>query len=114
LLKDEDILIINPRRASYDTNHIYTEKEQIGWEAENLEKSTGVSFWFPKESLCPITLFELGKEILKDKPLFIGMDKEYARRKNLEVQLSLHKPGIEIVYSLENLANQIKFWVNKK
>jgi hypothetical protein len=114
LLKDEDILVMNPRRRSYDLDHKYIEKEQIGWEAENLEKSTGVSFWFPKESLCPITLFELGKQIPKNKPLFVGMHPEYQRRENLEIQLGLTRPDVKIAYSLEDLANQIKFWVNKK
>jgi hypothetical protein len=113
LLKDEDILIINPRRESYDTDHVYIEEEQIGWEYENLQKASAYSFWFPKESLCPITLFELGKEIISNKPLFIGMDKEYGRRKNLEVQMRFHRPEVKIVYSLEDLVNQIKSWAKE-
>jgi hypothetical protein len=69
-----------------------------------------VSFWFPKETLCPITLYELGKQSASNKPIFVGVHPEYARRRDVEIQTQLIRPEVKIVYSLEDLAQEIKIW----
>lgn len=108
LLKDEDLVLLNPRRKNFPINDPNATKEQITWEYNHLAKANAVSFWFSKETLCPITLYELGKQSSGKKPVFIGVHPEYARRRDVEIQTGLIKPEIEIVYSLENLAEQIK------
>jgi hypothetical protein len=71
LLKDTSLTLINPRRLDFDVENPDMEYEQIVWEHQNLEASDMISFWFPKETLCPITLFELGKYLKSNKKLFI-------------------------------------------
>jgi len=110
LLEDTDLTILNPRRKSFQTDNPDIEEEQIKWEYNHLEKSSAVSFWFPRETLCPITLYELGKQSVLDKRLFIGIDPDYVRRRNVEIQTRLFRPEIKIVYSLPDLAEQIKSW----
>ena len=44
---------------------------------------------------------------MTSKPIFIGVDPKYQRRQDVEIQTKLARPEIEIVYSLEDLANQI-------
>ena len=48
-----------------------------------------VVFWFCEETLCPITLFELGKMLGQRKNVIVGSDPEYARLFDLNVQLRL-------------------------
>ncbi|MGV8151683.1 MAG: nucleoside 2-deoxyribosyltransferase domain-containing protein [Candidatus Nanoarchaeia archaeon] len=113
LLENENITIINPRRKVWNINDPNAEHEQINWEYKHLKKARAVSFWFAKETLCPITLYELGKISMTNKKLFIGIDNEYKRKNDVIIQTSLIRPEIKIVYSLNDLASQIKEWAIK-
>lgn len=109
-LKDENLIILNPRRKHFPINDPNVEIEQIKWEYEHLKKASAISFWFAPETLCPITLYELGKQSILSKNLFIGVHPNYARKLDVEIQTKLIRPEIKIVYSLHNLADQIKAW----
>ena len=85
-LDDVEITLLNPRRKSFDTKKLSETKEQIEWEHKHLKKASAISFWFPKETLCPITLYELGTWSAKGKKLFIGVHPEYKRKKDVGVQ----------------------------
>lgn len=110
LLAKENLLLINPRRKHFSTDNLDIEKQQIKWEFDHLKKATAILFWFPKETLCPITLYELGKCSMTNKKLFIGVDPQYARKRDVEIQTSLIRPEIKIVHSMEDLAKQVKEW----
>lgn len=109
ILSDTSLTLINPRRKNFDVHNKTMEQEQIIWEHENLEQSEMISFWFPQETLCPITLFELGKYLRTSKKIFIGIDPEYRRRRDLEIQVPLIRPDISFCYSLEELAWEIQW-----
>ena len=102
-VKDFDIAIYNPRRRNFSNNISGLDVEQISWEHEYLEKADVVSFWFCKETLSPITLFELGTYSKISKPIVIGMDPEYLRRRDIEIQIGLVRPDVKIVYKLDDL-----------
>ena len=108
LLSDTDITILNPRRANFPIHIPGVELEQVTWEHQNLRRACAISFWFPKETICPIVLYELGAWSVTDIPIFVGMHPEYQRRQNVEIQTGLVRPEVEIVYSLQELANQVK------
>jgi hypothetical protein len=113
MLKDTPLLVINPRRDNWDMEDIDASRVQIEWEHYYLEQVEAISFWFSSETLQPITLFELGKYYNSNKPIFIGIDPDYARRFDVEVQTSFRKRNpIPIVYTLEDLAQQVKDWIN--
>ncbi|MBI4147215.1 nucleoside 2-deoxyribosyltransferase domain-containing protein [Candidatus Woesearchaeota archaeon] len=114
LLTGEEIVLLNPRRSHFSTDNQNITPEQINWEHKHLQKADAISFWFPQETACPITLYELGAHSKSNKPLFVGVHPEYARREDVEIQTRLERPEIEIVYNLNNLSKKIKGWVNKK
>jgi len=101
-----DITVFNPRRKNFPTDRDVT-MEQITWEYSYLRKASVISFWFCRETLCPITLFELGAWLMTNKPIIIGMDPDYQRRVDIEIQTKLARPEIQIVYSLRELLFQI-------
>lgn len=112
--KSGDVTVYNPRRIGDLAFNTEDAREQILWEHRHLIRSTHMLFWFPKETLCPITLFELGKHTARfftrypEKPrLFVGMHPEYARRFDLEVQLPLMIPAIKLYYSLDDLFDAV-------
>ncbi|MEM7578734.1 MAG: nucleoside 2-deoxyribosyltransferase domain-containing protein [Cyanobacteria bacterium P01_A01_bin.80] len=107
LLKPLPWKIINPRRQNFPIHDPDAARQQIEWEHRHLRLATTILFWFPQETLCPITLYELGAWSMTDKPLFIGIHPNYPRRQDVEIQTSLVRPDVKIVYSLEDLANMV-------
>jgi hypothetical protein len=114
LLKDTDLVLINPRRDNFDITDPTMTEQQIKWEYKYLRLSAARLFWFPHETLCPITLFELGKFCERADPLFVGCHPDYKRKIDLEVQLGLGRPwNPEISYSLKDLAERVKIWAKR-
>jgi Nucleoside 2-deoxyribosyltransferase like len=110
LLKPITLTVLNPRRANFPTHDPNASKLQIQWEYRHLRLATAILFWFPYESICPIVLYELGAWSMTNKPLFVGVHPTYIRRQDIEIQIALVRPDINIVYSLEELARQIKIY----
>jgi hypothetical protein len=107
LLKQYDVALLNPRRSHFPINDPSAAKEQIKWEFEHLRKADAILFWFPKESICPIALYELGAWSMQEVPLFIGVHPEYSRRVDIEEQTILVRPDIKIVYTLADLVKKV-------
>lgn len=107
MLESEDITIVNPRRKEFPINDPKAASQQIYWEYLMLRQVDLISFWFPKETLCPIALYELGAWSMTNKPIIIGVDPEYQRIDDIEIQTILVRPNIEMVHSLDNLSYQI-------
>lgn len=109
-LSSTDLTLLNPRRAVFDGSA----EAQIKWEHSHLLRSDAILFWFPPETLCPIALYELGAWVFRPKKLFVGCHPDYKRRFDVEVQVSLERPKLKIVYSLDDLANQVIEWESRK
>lgn len=100
---------INPRRQNFPIDDPSAAEQQIKWERLHLDHADAIIFWFPKETLCPIVLFELGAALYarKTTPLFIGTDPDYQRRQDVIIQTSLVYPDIKVVDSLPKLRSQV-------
>lgn len=102
LLDGEDIVVLNPRRREVFTEDIAD--AQIRWEYGALKSVKTVLFWFPKETLCPITLFELGVFSQRTNTrLLVGTHPDYARRFDVEVQMKLSRPEVIIHDNIEDM-----------
>jgi hypothetical protein len=98
-------LLFNPRRRNFSMDDPTVSIDQIVWENYYLRTSDAILFWFPKETLCPITLFELGAWSSSRKPLFVGTDVEYKRRHDVVIQMGLARPEVVIRLSLDGVVN---------
>lgn len=117
LLSDSDGVLFNPRRQEFDVTDQTLLDQQIEWEYKHLKMTDSVMFWFPKETVCPITLYELGVwSNRRATSIHVGCHPEYSRKYDIVKQLSLSRPDITVVFSLEDLAKQIKVeadeWIN--
>jgi hypothetical protein len=102
LLADVPGVALNPRRTGEFTEDIAD--EQITWEYHALSSVNTVFFWFPKETLCPITLLELGVFTQRpDTRLIVGTHPDYARRFDVIKQLELARPEVKVQDSIQNL-----------
>jgi len=113
-LRDTDWTLLNPRRDDYPAGNPRALREQIEWEHRHLKAASAISFWFPPETLCPISLYELGAwanwrgEGGGQKPLVVGAHPDYAKRADLLIQLELARPDIQIAANLEELEAGIR------
>ena len=96
------LVLFNPRRANFPMGDPGAAQEQIVWEHTHLHKATAISFWFPCETLNPITLYELGAWSMRNKPLFVGVHPDYQRKQDVLIQTKLARPDIAVVESLRN------------
>jgi hypothetical protein len=107
LRRESGLTLYNPRQADFDVRNPDAADAQIEWEHGRLREANVVSFWFPSETLCPITLYELGKLTERGTPLVVGCHPNYARLTDVVKQTALDRPEVEVVYTLREVAVQI-------
>jgi hypothetical protein len=91
-----DCVVYNPRRASFDINDPKQSEIQIRWEHKYLNLANIVIFYFSSETMCPITLFELGSRLMSNtynthQSIYIYCEPEYQRKFDVEFQTKLAK-----------------------
>lgn len=106
-VEGHDLTVMNPRRKAFPMGDVHEGRRQIEWEWRHLQQADLVAFWFPPQTLCPITLLELGACCSANVPLVVGSDLAYARRFDLQVQLGLRRPEVELLDSIEAVAAQV-------
>ncbi len=107
-IRDLDITIYNPRRKSFDITKKGESEKQITWEYDNLRKSSHNLFWFCKETLNPIVLFEVGAALERTDKIIIGADPKYERLFDVEYQSNLRRPGTKVFNSLDKVILEIR------
>lgn len=105
------LVLVNPRRKEY-IEGLTAASEQIVWEHFMLRASHIILFWFPCETVCPITLYELGAWSTTDKPIVIGTHPNYSRRFDVVTQTSLVRPKLSIYSDLRDVVYGTVFEVN--
>lgn len=108
---DDSLILINPRRADFDITNPDMSSEQIEWEYDHLHRSSAVLFWFPYETLCPITLYELGVHAAAGTKIFVGCHPGYQRKFDVEKQLSLVRPDVAVHDNFADLVSDISDWL---
>ncbi len=103
-LKDEDVVIYNPRRKDFDINDPNATEIQIAWENQMFQWADILVFWFCKQTLNPIVLYELGKW-LQHKPAVIGIEEGYTRKTDVLQQARIVKPFQSFQFNFEDFAS---------
>lgn len=110
-LMDLPIEIFNPRRSEWSPTISNADESviQIKWEWQYLALADVILFWFPQETVCPITLLEYGKFLVSIpmKPLFVGTHPNYQRRMDIEIQTKLER-SLQLVHNdLDDVVDQM-------
>lgn len=114
------LFLIDPRRDNFDASDPLMSDKQIEWEFYHLHNSDAIMFWFPEETLCPITLYELGvwagmgfqRNRHNRKQIFVGCHPNYKRRFDVIKQLSMLRPEVIVRDSLEDLISDVRKFIN--
>jgi hypothetical protein len=105
-----NLFLMNPRRATFDVTKPEETKFQIRWEFNQILRSDAVLFWFPYNTLCPITLYELGVSAARGDEIFVGAHPAYSRKTDIEEQLSLIRPEVKVRDNFADLVDDITTW----
>jgi hypothetical protein len=98
-IKDiENLIVYNPRRRNFPIDDPSAAKQQIVWEYDKLMLSDIIVMHFPKATLCPICLYELGKWINSSaaKNAIVTIEHGYARTNDVIIQTSLARPDVKV------------------
>lgn len=126
----EHLVLINPRRESFDINDPTASDKQVEWEFNWLEKMDIFSMYFAdSESVQPICMYELGRNLLRmqmrfptkwQNRLVISSEFGYKRKFDVMKQTNLATLGnIVHAYNEDNVecaevhAREIYFAYNK-
>jgi hypothetical protein len=107
LFDDYDVDLLNPRRSNFDVSNPDMSKEQIEWEYNHLHLADAVLFYFAPETMCPITLYELGVHAGSNKQIFVTCHPDYQRRNDVIIQLGLIRPEVVVHDNLQDMVNEI-------
>ena len=99
--------VLNPRREDWPIDDKDASEKQIVWEHQHLRLAHAILFWFCKETIQPIALYELGAWSMMNKPLFIGVEPGYQRAVDVELQTHLVRPEVIIHNSLDQLIREV-------
>ncbi len=108
MVSDTQWILLNPLTRSgwgKDNNSLV---RRTRWERQHLERATVQLFWFPAGQPCMVSLYELGVCSTGDRPIIAGVEKGYAKRDEVLVQMQLGRPEVNVVASLAELAEQLR------
>lgn len=109
-----DIDVINPRRYNWNMDsQSEASIDQIRWEFKQIEECEFMLFWFCEETLCPITLYELGRAVERREalrgpdhiPLRVGTHPNYQRKLDVVTQVGLVRPEVPIYHDLNKMVD---------
>jgi len=85
-----NLVIMNPRRDNFPIGDKNASREQIEWEYNWLERCNIFSMYFDGgESIQPICLYELGRNLVKKKNVVISVEDGYSREQDVIIQTEL-------------------------
>jgi len=100
------VLFLNPRRNDFDITDDSVSSEQIKWEYDCLNKVNCVVFFFPSgDSVCPITLYELGRMSYR-KNVLVAVEDGYSRAFDVREQLKYARPELKVLSTLDEIVNE--------
>lgn len=104
------LIVYNPRRPNFDINDKRMQEEQIVWEYEHLKDADLITFWFGKETVAPITLYEFGRwsQQKVSSHIIVGIDPDYSRKDDIIIQNSLNKYPCKIEIGFNNFIKKVK------
>jgi nucleoside 2-deoxyribosyltransferase len=109
-LKNEDVIILNPRRLDWDSSWEQTMDnplfvEQVDWELSSLDDSDIIVMFIDPNTKSPITLIELGLHVKSGK-LVVCCPEGFWKKGNVDI--TCNKYGAKNVQSIEELIKEVK------
>jgi nucleoside 2-deoxyribosyltransferase len=111
-IEEFDVIALNPRRSDWDSSWVQSIEnkqfnEQVTWELSGLERADIVVIYLAKNTMSPITLLELGINIVeKPDSVVVYADEKYERKGNVDITCKRH--GVVVHSDYEEFLNALK------
>lgn len=109
-LSEMDVLVLNPRRANWDSSWVQSIdnpqfREQVEWELSALDAAGVIMMYFDPATKSPITLLELGIHAAANpEKLVVCCPQGFWRKGNVDIVCN--KFGVRQTETLEGLIQQ--------
>jgi len=112
-LKNEDVLILNPRRDDWDSSWEQKKEnpefyEQVSWELDGQDQADLILIYFDPDTKSPITLAELGLAANSSSIVLVCCPEGFWRKGNVDIICERY--GMNQVDSLAELIEFAKFF----
>ncbi|TDW46042.1 nucleoside 2-deoxyribosyltransferase-like protein [Flavobacterium sp. 270] len=112
---EKEIIILNPRRKSWDSSWIQSIEnkqfsDQVNWELDALELSDFIIMFFDKNSQSPISMLEFGL-FADSKKMLVCCEEGFWRKGNIDIVCK--RKGIPTFETLEDLITVLKNKINR-
>lgn len=102
------VTVYNPRRARFPIDDPAESVRHTEWQFVRLRLAHIASFWFSRGSLNPIVLLQFGSALQRSRqPLVVGIDPQYERKVDVEIQTALLRPEVDIAYDIPTFVQKI-------
>lgn len=90
-------------------------KTMLEWENAYIDRCQAVMFWFPWESSCAESMFQLGR-LARDRRivLFVGAHPNYRCRESLVQLMKYVRPEVLVASTFEKLMSQLVGWADEQ
>ena len=113
--REELIDLLKPSEAFYRAAIInpiapeYSPEINTPWEFNNIRHSDCIVFWFSRDAVSPITLFEMGAGCRDHlKGMVVGVENGNPIRAEIVEQLRLYRPGLRVAETLLELKEEME------
>ena len=115
-LSDIQVTVYNPRNDAWDSalkpvleNPVF--KTQVSWEIDNLERSDIIFMMFPKGSISPISLLELGYFVGR-RTMVVCCEPDYWRKGNVDYMCQIN--DVPVYTDIESAINALMIMIQRK
>lgn len=123
-VQNDRLTVINPRRDHFEkfknTSGYLDSEKQIEWECKKIRSVSQLLFWFGKENVQPVALFELGSalernhkyfhNVNKTQQIFIGMDYNYPRAFDIQIHCKIFNYTNVIADNIQQLGEIVNIY----
>jgi hypothetical protein len=111
-LADDHVVVLNPRRPSFDLTDPDATVEQVQWEYDHRthDALAYMLFWFPAaDSHQPIAMLELGDALARtDLPIIVGADPHFPRYRDVVLQCRAARPSLTVHADLGDVVTEMQ------
>lgn len=102
------MVVLNPNRVDFPIGDPDAGWEQVRWEQHHLHLPGVITMmWFPASDPAvttqPIAQFEFGQALGENRRLVVGADRDYPRKRDVELMMRWNRPGASVYSSLDHL-----------
>jgi hypothetical protein len=108
MLDGSNLAVLNPRQR-YEANPTVVSRLQTEWKYRHLKIASCILCWFNHDAIAANALLSLGALLRSNdkRPVYVGVHPDYRYIDLLECEISVLRPDLKVVHTLDELAQAV-------